>query len=118
MSSNDSKFTNLQLQKLTAQIVEAKQLKSVLSKTLSGCDKCRLCAGNDDLQHVHYFNETTKAYVCGTCVKLVKKQRLESLPRNEKDFCEVCHQDDGMLFIEGVTNNLCLECFGKIKALA
>ena len=117
MSSNNSKFINSQLQKFTAQIVELQELKIILSKNLSGCDKCAVCLGNDSLKHVHRVGETKKAYICSTCAKIVQKQNLESLPRNEESFCEVCSQDDGILFIVGVTNNLCLDCFSKIKNL-
>lgn len=112
MSTLNTKFVNT---KLTAQIVEAKQLRNVLSNSLPCYNKCRMCDGNDDLEHVHYKNEIKKSYVCSTCVKIVKHQNLETLTRNENEFCKVCDQNDRTLFIQVVTNNLCIEYFEKIN---
>lgn len=114
MSSNTT-FINFELQLLTAEITNKNQLKNELSNLLlPGC-KCRTCKGNDSLKHIHKNDERKLNYMCDTCIKLVQRTDLGKLGKNRPSFCEVCEEEDGDLFIPGLTNNLCSDCYNTIK---
>lgn len=110
-----SSVENKQVQELTAKIVQYTQFRNTISKSLSGSNRCSICHCNDDLNHIK--DKCNKIYVCNTCIEVIKFHDLEKLHRNKKSFCEVCEEVDGVLFIRGITNNLCIDCFEKIKDL-
>lgn len=110
-----SSVENKQVQELTAKIVQYTQLRNTISRSLSGLARCGICQCNDDLNHIK--DKGSKIFVCNTCIEVIKRNNLEELHRNKRSFCEVCDEVDGVLFIKGVTNNLCVDCFEKIKCL-
>lgn len=114
---SNSSFVNKELQKLTAEIVNKKQLKMQLSKNYDECDKkeCRACSCDDDLTHIHFDDEKDRAYMCGTCIKLVKVSSVKDIIENTKGGCPVCYELDGVLYIPGVCNNMCYRCYENVK---
>ncbi len=112
---SSSNFINHQLQILTAEIATKKQQKYEFAKLLCGDKHCQTCFGNDDLTKICANGKSVS--ICKVCVDLVKHVVKNDVITNKEWHCNVCGDDDGILFIPGLTNNLCKDCFSTIRSV-
>jgi rubrerythrin len=99
---------------LTAEIARLSQERINLSEDLTG-RKCRGCF--DDDAKYELSDSEVNAWLCLTCIQLIKAHSKCSLRKNPKNDCPICHSDDGKYLIEGLTATLCKSCFKAAKEM-
>uniref|UniRef100_A0A6C0AF80 Uncharacterized protein n=1 Tax=viral metagenome TaxID=1070528 RepID=A0A6C0AF80_9ZZZZ len=108
-------IVNSELQRLTAEITALNQKKYAFAELLKDHKSCRTCFGNDSLKRIKLKEDNKIVYMCNFCIDCVKDVNKKNILLNKKWFCPVCKADDGMIFVNKVTNSLCKDCFLTIR---